>query len=103
MNCWLVKALLLTVVLAAQVASRQQIPADSDYRIRTTSELVLLDVTAETVHGRTISGLTKDNFKVYENGKLQPVVSFNHDDHSVSVGLVVDQSGSMRPKPREVL
>lgn len=103
MNCWLVNAPLLTVVLAAQLASGQQVPADSDYRIRTTTELVLLDVTAETVHGKTISGLAKDNFKVYENGKLQPIVSFNHDDHSVSVGLVVDQSGSMRPKQREVL
>ena len=104
MKRWMVSAPLLTVVLAAQPASGQpQIPAYSDYRIRTTTELVLLDVTAESGHGRTISGLKKDNFKVYENGKLQPIISFNHDDHSVSVGLVVDQSGSMRPKQREVL
>ena len=103
MKRWPVNAPLLTLVQLAWLASGQQIPAGSEYRIRTTSELVLLDVAAETPHGRNIAGLTKDNFKVYENGKIQAIRSFSNGDQPVSVGLVVDQSGSMRPKQREVL
>jgi Ca-activated chloride channel family protein len=99
----LVNAPIFAVVLVAWLASGQVPPADSDYRVRTTTELVLLDVAAETPQGRSVAGLTKGNFKVYENGKLQPITSFNHDDQPVSVGLVVDQSGSMRPKQWEVL
>lgn len=78
-------------------------PPEGEYRLRTTSELVLLDVAAETSHGRTISGLTKDNFKVFEDGKLQTISAFNSGDQPVTIGLVVDQSGSMRPKQKEVL
>ena len=101
--------LVFLTVSVTWITSGQQPPApepfqaDNEYRLRTTTELVLLDVAAETSRGRTISGLTRDNFKVYEDGKLQPITSFNHDDHPVSVGLVVDQSGSMRPKQKEVL
>jgi len=96
-------ALASVVVAIAAAFGQEPPPADSDYRVRTTTELVLLDVAAETSHGRTVSGLSKENFKVYEDGKLQPITSFNHDDHPVSIGLVVDQSGSMRPKQKEVL
>lgn len=92
------------ILLGSWLGSAQsQPPAESDYRISTTSELVLLDVAAENSHGKPISGLAKDNFKVHEDGKLQPITFFAHEDQPVSVGLVVDQSGSMRPKQREVL
>jgi Ca-activated chloride channel family protein len=103
MKRWPVNAPLLTLVQVAWLASGQQVPAESDYRIRTTTELVLLDVAAETPHGRNVSGLTEKNFKVYENGKIQTIRTFSNGDQPVSVGLVVDQSGSMRPKQREVL
>jgi Ca-activated chloride channel family protein len=104
MKQWPVKAPILTTVLVAWLAlAQEQNPAATEYRIRTTAELVLLDVAAENAHGKPIAGLTKDSFKVFENGKLQPIHSFNHNDNPVSVGLVVDQSGSMRPKQREVL
>ena len=104
MKRWPVNAPLLILVQVAWLAlGQKQVPPESDYRIRTTAELVLLDVAAETSQGRTISGLTKDNFKVYENGKIQNIRTFSNGDQPVSVGLVVDQSGSMRPKQREVL
>jgi Ca-activated chloride channel family protein len=53
--------------------------------------------------GGYVSGLTKDNFKVYENGKLQEISQFADADIPVTVGLVVDESGSMRPKRRDVI
>jgi VWFA-related protein len=103
MKQWPGIAAFSTLLLVGRLACAQQPPADSDYRVRTTTELVLLDVAAETPHGRNVAGLTKDNFKVYENGKLQDIRTFSHNDNPVTVGLVVDQSGSMRPKQKEVL
>ncbi len=78
-------------------------PAQQDYTIRTTSRLVLLDVSVKDAKGGFVSGLTKDNFKVFENGKPQEISQFADVDIPVTVGLVVDESGSMRPKKPEVV
>ncbi len=76
---------------------------DQDYTIRTTSRLVLLDVSVKDSAGGYVSGLTKDNFKVYEDGKPQQISQFADADVPVTVGIVVDESGSMRPKRSEVI
>jgi VWFA-related protein len=54
-------------------------------------------------NGILVSGLGKDNFQVYEDGVLQQIDYFSHEDIPVTVGLVVDNSGSMRPKRPEVI
>jgi len=76
---------------------------DENYTIRTTSRLVLLDVSVKDAKGGYVSGLAKDNFTVYENGKAQEISQFADADIPVTVGLVVDESGSMRPKRRDVI
>jgi VWFA-related protein len=48
--------------------------------------------------GRPVRGLDKENFRIYEDGRLQPTAVFHHGDSSVTLGLVVDRSQSMRPK-----
>jgi VWFA-related protein len=53
--------------------------------------------------GILVSGLGKDNFQVYEDGVLQQIEYYSHEDIPVTVGLVVDNSGSMRPKRPEVI
>src|SRR5579864_2146888 len=73
------------------------------YTIRTTSRLVLLDVGVKDAAGGLVPGLAKSNFEVYENGKQQQITQFAHEDNPVTVGLVVDESGSMRPKQPEVI
>ncbi len=75
----------------------------SQYTIRTTSRLVLLDVSVKDASGGLAGGLGKENFEVRENGKLQPITQFAHSDVPVTVGLVVDESGSMLRKQREVI
>ena len=82
-------------------ASRNQQPGD--YTIRTTSRLVLLDVSVKDPGGGVVSGLTSQNFKVYEDRKLQQITQFAHADIPVTIGLVVDESGSMRSKQAEVI
>jgi Ca-activated chloride channel family protein len=74
-----------------------------DYTIRTTSRLVLLDVSVKSPSGGYVSGLTQENFKVYENGKPQQITQFANADIPVTVGILVDESGSMRPKRTEVI
>jgi VWFA-related protein len=75
----------------------------SDFTIRTTSRLVLLDVSVKDGSGGFVSGLSKENFKIYENGKPQQITQFANADIPVTVGIAVDESGSMRPKRTEVI
>ena len=75
----------------------------SQYTIKTTSRLVLLDVSVKDASGGLVPGLSKANFEVRENGKPQAITEFAHADIPVTVGLVVDESGSMRHKQPEVI
>jgi Ca-activated chloride channel homolog len=67
------------------------------------AELVLLDVSVKEAKGGYVSGLTKANFQVYENGKLQTISHFSSEDTPITVGLVIDDSRSMRPKRGNVI
>jgi VWFA-related protein len=74
-----------------------------DFTIQTTSRLVLLDVSVKDAAGGFVSGLTKDDFKVFENGKPQEISQFANSDIPVTAGIAVDESGSMRPKRAQVV
>jgi VWFA-related protein len=45
-----------------------------------------------------VTGLDRGDFAVYEDGQPQKVTSFRHEDIPVAVGIVIDNSGSMRDK-----
>jgi Ca-activated chloride channel homolog len=64
--------------------------------------MVVLHATVRDSKGILVSGLDKDAFQVFEDGILQQVDSFSHEDIPVTVGLVVDNSGSMGPRQSEV-
>jgi Ca-activated chloride channel homolog len=70
--------------------------------IRAESDLVVLPVTV-TQHGKFVPDLKKEDFRVYENGQLQPISIFLHEDIPISAGLVLDGSGSMAPNRNEVV
>lgn len=56
-------------------------------------------VTVTDPRGSYLTGLTKDDFKLQLDGHLQPIQFFRQDTNTpVSVGIVVDTSGSMQPK-----
>lgn len=74
-----------------------------DFVIRSDVRLVLLDVSVKDPAGGWVSGLSKDNFRVDENGARQDITVFADNDIPVTVGLVVDNSRSMTPKRAEVL
>jgi len=67
------------------------------------SELVVLPVVVTDKQGRFISDLTTDHFAVFDNGRRVPIDFFTNQDTPVTVGLVIDASGSMRSKIGEVV
>ncbi|MBZ5669149.1 MAG: VWA domain-containing protein [Acidobacteriia bacterium] len=73
------------------------------YTIAVSVDNVVLPATVQNHKGILVSGLGKDDFQVYEDGLLQQITYFSHEDIPVTVGLVVDNSGSMRPKRAEVI
>ncbi|HUO31580.1 MAG TPA: VWA domain-containing protein [Bryobacteraceae bacterium] len=71
--------------------------------IRSDVRLVLLDVSVKDRAGGFVSGLSRDDFRVDENGTPQNITVFADSDVPVTVGLLVDNSRSMLPKRDEVL
>jgi VWFA-related protein len=75
---------------------------DQEAEISVDVNLVVLHVTVRDQHGGFLSDLQQSNFQVYENGVPQRIKLFSHEDVPIAAGLVVDHSGSMRPKLAEV-
>lgn len=67
------------------------------------SDLVVLPVVVTDKQGRYISDLPSDRFVVYDNDRRVPIDLFTHEDTPVTVGLIIDASGSMRAKLGEVI
>jgi VWFA-related protein len=67
------------------------------------ASLVVLHVTVADRQGKFIRDLTKAAFQVSEDGQPQSLTLFRHEDAPVAVGLVVDNSGSMRRKLADVV
>ncbi|HXC44449.1 MAG TPA: VWA domain-containing protein [Candidatus Dormibacteraeota bacterium] len=92
----------LALPILAQ-SSVAQNPSPADYTIGVNVDMVVLQATALDHKGALVSGLEKDDFQIYEDGMLQPIKHFSHADIPVTVGLVIDNSGSMRPKRHDVI
>jgi Ca-activated chloride channel family protein len=60
------------------------------------TRLVVLHATVRNGRGEPVTTLERGAFTVYENGKRQPITLFRRDDIPVSLGLLIDNSGSMR-------
>jgi VWFA-related protein len=89
--------------LAGAQASSLQSDSGNPYTIQVDVDVVVLRATAQDRKNVLVSGLNKDDFQVYEDGVLQPIKYFSHEDIPVTVGLVVDNSGSMQPKRHDVM
>ena len=64
--------------------------------------LVVVHAAVRDHRGGFVSGLRQQDFRVFEDGVAQPIRFFQHEDVPVAVGLVVDDSGSMRAKRKDV-
>lgn len=95
---------LLLASLGAQTQPRQAKPETPDDQsvIRVDTRLVVLHCAVTDRSGKQITNLTVDQFKVLENGVQQPIRLFRREDIPVSLGIVIDNSGSMRDKRQKV-
>ena len=99
-------ALLVLTALSSTVRAQEPSPQNlkgDDYTINVNVDVVVLHATAQDRKNILVSGLDKDDFQVYEDGVLQRIKYFSHEDIPVTVGLVVDNSGSMGPKRPDVV
>ena len=84
--CRVLAAAALTATLAAQPPS-----------FRTEARLVVVHATVTNSRGEVRTDLDQSAFAVFENGRRQPIALFRRDDIPVSLGVLLDNSGSMRP------
>ena len=86
----------------APEASQQPGVEPGGFVLHSDVQEVLLHATVIDDKQRMITNLDKNAFTVFEDGKLQVIKSFRHEDIPISLGIVIDNSGSMREKRAKV-
>jgi VWFA-related protein len=99
--CW--RRLYILSLLAACAFGQASDDPLSNWKISLDVEQVLLTVSVRDRAGRHVPQLTESAFRVDEDGKQQRIEYFSREDIPVTVGLLIDNSRSMRNKHREVL
>jgi Ca-activated chloride channel homolog len=80
------------VIFVASVAPKAQ-------PFRSRIDIVQVTVTVSDAEGRLITGLTKDDFQIFEDGNRQDITQFTDARVPVSLGVLLDASDSMRGQP----
>ncbi len=84
-------------------SSQQQVPNENGtFVIRKDVDEVLLHATVADEKQHIVTDLDRTAFTVFEDGKPQNIISFRHEDIPVAMGIVIDNSGSMREKRAKV-
>jgi Ca-activated chloride channel homolog len=96
----LVFALAAGAVTTAETGQTQQSPANGSpdgqsFKFRMGVELVNVTATVTDANGRFVRGLTQDDFRVFDDDRPQPITHFSAERVPVSLGIVLDTSGSM--------
>src|ERR1035438_1142120 len=91
----LVMAFLAIHKVCPVIAQPQHMPGAPAFRAEST--LVLIPVAVIDRRGAVVNGLRSGAFTVTEDGVRQEIRSFSQEDVPVSMGIVLDLSGSMRP------
>ncbi len=98
----LLTALLAFASLSPAAAQQDSRRRPDDYRIRADVNLVVLHATVLDQRGHFVPDLKPEHFKVFEDGVEQKLEIFRREDIPITVGLVIDNSGSMRAKREKV-
>jgi Ca-activated chloride channel homolog len=94
---------LIPGMLAQQEDSTSPNGEEAPYTISVSVEMVALNVTVHDGKGNLVPKLAKEDFQIFEDGIPQQVEYFSREDMPVTVGLVIDNSGTMGPKRPEVV
>jgi VWFA-related protein len=82
--------------------AQQSSQNEGTFVIRKDVDEVILHATVADEKQRIVTDLDKGAFTVFEDGKPQTIISFHHEDIPVAMGIVIDNSGSMREKRAKV-
>jgi Ca-activated chloride channel homolog len=82
----------------SQDAQQPESSDSSTFVFRKTVDEVVLHATVLDENHRQVNSLDRGAFTIYEDGKKQAITSFRNEDIPVSIGIVIDNSGSMREK-----
>ena len=89
-------ALALAGTLLSAQAPQQASPQDpASFKFRTGVELINVNATVTDQTGRFVAGLTREDFRVFDDDRPQSVTHFSAERVPVSLGIVLDTSGSM--------
>ena len=88
----------VTIPQRPRPQAKKDTPTGTTPTLRVDTTLILVPVTVNDPMGRPVSGLEKENFRVFEDTVEQEIKNFAMDDEPVAVGLVFDTSGSMGAK-----
>src|SRR5580704_1322011 len=94
--------LTIGVCLLPGIAHKAKAAEDENVIFSTETRLVPLSVTVQDKSAHLVTNLSQSAFQVYENNVLQPLKMFKREDVEISLGLIIDNSGSMREKRKQV-
>jgi VWFA-related protein len=94
---------MLCSIVGSGAARSAVAPAQEPSFRTSSSELVVLPVVVTDNKGRYVSDLASERFTVFDNGRKVPIELFSNEDSPLTVGLLIDASGSMRPKLNDVI
>ncbi len=92
----------LSPSMASAAASSKLVEDSGLHVLKTDVKLVLVPVSVTDSRQRLVTGLQAENFQVFEGKKPQEIRHFSSEDLPVSVGIILDASGSMREKMNRV-
>ncbi|HET7891789.1 MAG TPA: VWA domain-containing protein [Candidatus Sulfotelmatobacter sp.] len=92
----------LSPSMASTVAANALVQASGLHVLKTDVKLVLVPVSVTDSRQRLVTGLQAENFQVFEGKRPQEIRHFSSEDLPVSVGIILDASGSMREKMSRV-
>jgi Ca-activated chloride channel family protein len=96
------KRIAIALLLIAAAGGIAALAQDDLPTFKVDTREVDLYVSVSDKDGKLVSGLPQSAFKVFENNVQQPIKAFNQTDVPVSMGIVIDNSGSMRDKRANV-
>jgi VWFA-related protein len=96
-----ITALALTVVLGGPLLAQERRPADQGFSFKSSVDLVTVNATVTDASGHFVSGLRAEDFRITEDGEAQAITQFETERVPVSLGIVLDTSGSMAGEKME--
>src|SRR5678815_2785132 len=99
-SVFVLSILAFSLVALAHDRAQQKKQDDGTLRVETTEVQVPISVLDK--EGRPVDGLKQEYFQIFEDKVQQTIKTFRHEDIPLSLGLVIDNSGSMRNKRERV-